>query len=295
MKKLLTPRWLFGHLLALSLVVLFVNFGFWQLRRLAQREAYNALLEARLEAQPQPFGQLVNQYSLTASERAKNSVAYRRAQVTGRFDTANELLLRSRALDGQPGYHVLTPLRLASGRALLVDRGWVPFALDNPPIREAAPPTGRVQITGILQPAQPEPTGGGLLDRLGLMQQDPAEGKLKAAFFVDPARISVGRPYVLEPVFLELATQTPAQSGQLPVPPPPPEISQGPHLSYAFQWFSFALIGVVGYAILLRGVVRDKPAAEEVRPDDKLVDTVNTVQPEPENSIENSLGRVSRE
>ncbi len=284
MKKLFTPRWLFGHLLALGLVVLFVNFGFWQLRRLAQREAYNALLEARLNTQPQPFGELIKQYSLTAPERAGASAAYRRAQVTGRFDTANELLLRSRALDGQPGYHVLTPLRLASGRALLVDRGWVPFELDTPPISEAAPPTGPVRITGILQPAQPEPAGGGFLGSLGLVQKDPAKGKLEAAFFVDPARLSVGRPYTLEPIFLELATQTPAQPGQLPVPPPPPEISQGPHLSYAFQWFSFALIGVVGYVILLRGVLRDKPTAEDVRPDDD-------VQPE----VENSLGRVSRE
>ena len=288
MKKLLTPRWLFGHLLALSLVVLFVNFGFWQLRRLAQRQAYNTLLEARLEAKPQPFNELAKQYLLTASERAENSAAYRRAQVTGRFDTANELLLRSRALNEQPGYHVLTPLRLASGRALLIDRGWVPFALDNPPIREAAPPTGQVQVTGILQPAQPEPKGDGFLGSLGLVQKDPAAGKLDAVFFVDPARIGVGRPYTLEPVFLELAAQTPAQSGQLPVPPPPPEISQGPHLSYAFQWFSFALIGVVGYVVLLRGVLHDKPVTEDVRPEEDS-------QPGPQPDVENSLGRVSRE
>ncbi len=279
MKKLLTPRWLFGHLLALSLIVLFVNFGLWQLRRAAQREAYNVLLESRLSADPQPFGKLIKQYSPTAPERAENSVTYRRVQVTGRFDPANELLLRSRALDGSPGYHVLTPLRLGGGRALLVDRGWVPFALDEPPIAEATPPDGPVQVTGILQPAQPGPVGGGFLDRLGLVQQDPAEGKLDAVFFVDPARISVGRPYTLEPVFLELATQTPAQTTQLPVPPAPPEITRGPHLSYAFQWFSFALIGVVGYAVLLRGVLRDKPVTEDIRPE-------GGSQPEVENSLE---------
>ena len=279
MKKLLTPRWLFGHFLALGLVVLFVNFGFWQLRRLAQREAYNALLEARLTAPPQPFGNLIRQYSLAAPARAEDSAAYRRARVTGRFDTANEVLLRSRALNGSPGYHVLTPLRLASGRALLVDRGWVPFALDKPPIKEAAPPDVPVAVTGILQPAQPEPTGGGFLDRLGLVQKDPAAGKLDAVFFVDPARLSVGRPYTLEPVFLELTKQTPVQTGQLPVPPSPPEISRGPHLSYAFQWFSFALIGVIGYAVLLRGVLREQPAPEAVRPEDGP-------QPESGNSLE---------
>lgn len=280
MKKLLTPRWLLGHLLALGLVVLFVNFGFWQLRRLAQRETYNTLLESRLTADPQPFGELIGEYSSTASEEAEASasVLYRRASATGRFDTANEILLRSRAYDGSPGYHVLTPLRFSGGRALLVDRGWVPFALDDPPISEAAPPDAPVRVTGILKPAEVPPAGGGFLDRLGLIQKDPAEGKLEAAFFVNPARLERQLPYALEPVFLELASQTPAQTGQLPVPPPPPDISSGPHLSYAFQWFSFALIGVVGYAVLLRGVLRDKPVTEDVRPEED-------VQPDAENSL----------
>ncbi len=267
MKELLTPRWLFGHLLALALVGLFVNFGFWQLRRLAQRDAYNVLLEARLDAEPQPFAQLARNYSLTVPEGAENSAVYRRASVSGRFDTANEVLLRSRALDGQPGYHVLTPLRSAENRALLVDRGWVPFELSTPPVAEAAPPE-RVQVTGVLQPPQVQPVGGGLFDRLGLVQKDPAVGRLDAVFFVNPARIGAELPYTLEPVYLELATQTPPQRGLLPVPPPGPEVTRGPHLGYALQWFSFALIGVVGYGVLLRGVLREP--ASDVRPEDSL-------------------------
>lgn len=266
MKKLLTPRWFVGHLLALTLVALFVNFGFWQLRRLAQRDATNALLETRLDAPPQPFTEIVGHTSLTAPVTNENSAAYRRVSVSGRYDTVNEVLLRSRALDGQPGYHVLTPLRVSEDRALLVDRGWVPFEFDNPPITEAAPPDVPVQVTGTLQPSQEQPAGGGFFDRLGLVQQDPAEGKLDAVFFVNPARIGRGLPYTLEPIFLELATQTPAQRGQLPVPLPAPEITRGSHLSYALQWFSFALIGVVGYGALLRGTLRE-PSAEH-RPED---------------------------
>lgn len=266
MKKLLTPRWFVGHLLALTLIALFVNFGFWQLRRLKQRDVYNTLLEARLNAEPRPFAQLIRAYSLTAPESAESSALYRRVSVSGCYDTANEVLLRSRALDGQPGYHVLTPLRVSEDRALLVDRGWVPFEFDNPPITEAAPPDVPVQVTGTLQPSQEQPTGGGFFDRLGLVQQDPAEGKLDAVFFVNPARIGRGLPYTLEPVFLELATQTPTQRGQLPVPLPAPEITRGSHLSYALQWFSFALIGVIGYGALLRGTLRE-PSAEH-RPED---------------------------
>ncbi len=278
MKKLLTPRWIAGHLLALGLVVLFVNFGLWQLRRLAQREMYNALLESRLEADSQPFNRLISDYSFTAPENAEDSVAYRRASATGRFDTANEVLLRSRAYDESPGYHVLTPLRLSGGRALLVDRGWVPFALDDPPIREAAPPDAPVKVTGILKPPEVPPAGGGFLDRLGLIQKDPAVGELEAVFFVNPVRLERQLPYTLEPVFLELASQTPPQTGQLPILPPPPELTNGPHLSYALQWFSFALIGIVGYAALLRGVLHDEPVTEDVRPEED-------VKPEAENSL----------
>ena len=170
-RSLLTPRWLLGHLLALSLIVSFISFGFWQLRRLDQRDARNALLETRLSAPPQPYAELMTGLE-ARPDRTDPEAAYRRVSVSGRYDPANEVLLRSRALDGQPGYHVLTPLRFAEDRALLIDRGWVPFELDNPPIEEAAPPES-VQVTGVLQPAQEQPTGGGFFDRLGLGSEGP--------------------------------------------------------------------------------------------------------------------------
>lgn len=265
-RKLLSPRWLAGHLLALSLVVLFVNLGFWQLRRMNERSSYNALLESRLNDEPEPLAELLQRYSLAAPVEAEQSASYRRARARGRFDAENEVLLRSRANNGSPGYHVLTPLRLSEDRAILVDRGWVPFALDTPPVAEAAPPDAPVEVTGVLYPPQ-TPVTSVLLERLGLLQQDPAEGELEAVFFVNPARLEAQLPYTLEPIYLELATQTPPQRAQLPVPPPPPEITAGPHLSYALQWFAFALIGVVGYLALLRGVLREHPTSEDVRPE----------------------------
>ena len=259
---LLKPRWLVGHLFALALVVLFVFLGFWQLERGEEREAYNALLAARLEAPPSPFETLKSEYSLTAPAEEGDAVAYRRTTVTGRFDPEHEVLLRSRALDGNPGYHVLTPLVLETSeetgdRALLVNRGWVPYALNTPPVEEAAPPEGAVELTGILFPRQ-VPAGG-------LSPRDPAEGRLATVAWVDTARLEKQTPYALEPVYLELATQTPAQGGELPVPPPAPDLEPGPHLSYALQWFSFALIGVVGYAFLMRQVVREERAPRRRR------------------------------
>lgn len=254
-KQLLTPRWIAGHVLALSLIVLFVSLGLWQLRRLDQRQTYNALLESRLEAQPQPFDLLKEEYDLAASEEVENAAAYRRAEATGRFDAESEVLLRSRALDGQPGYHVLTPLLLGGNRALLVDRGWVPFELDEPPIAQAAPPTGEVRVTGILFPTQEQPTGFGA--------KDPAEGELDAVFYVNTERLEQQLPYKLEPIYLELGQQTPPQISQLPVHPMPPELTGGSHLGYALQWFSFAAIGVIGYGFLMRSVLADREQDED--------------------------------
>src|SRR5690606_20888292 len=73
---------------------------------------------------------------------------------TGTYDPQDEVLLRGRSLDGQPGYHVLTPLVLdatagaLAGRALLVERGWVPYDMDRVPVEAALPPAGSVTVRG---------------------------------------------------------------------------------------------------------------------------------------------------
>lgn len=245
----LRPRWLAGHLLVLTLVALFVSFGLWQLRRLEGRRAETALVEARRALPERPYAELAAE-----PEGGAEGLEHRRVVATGRYDPQRELLLRSRSYRGEPGWHVLTPLRLEDGGALLVDRGWVPYRLDDPPVAEAAPPAGLVEVRGRLR-AEQDPAEGPLA-RLGA--RDPAEGPLEAVFLVDVERLQREFPYGLEPVYLELASQRPPQEGLLPVPPEPAALGAGPHLSYAVQWFSFAAIGVIGYALLMRRVARDE-------------------------------------
>jgi surfeit locus 1 family protein len=246
-QTLLRPRWLLGHVLALGLVLLFVNFGFWQLRRLQVRQAENALIARRLAAEPIPLAEL-----LEGGPSEPEELAYRRATATGTYDVSGEVLLRSRSRQGQAGWHVLTPLVQESGRALLVDRGWVPYMVDEPPVEEAAPPEGTVRVEGMLRAEQDPPEGW----PARFAPRDPAEGALRSAYYVDVERLAPQIPYPLEPVYLELSRQTPEGDGSFPLPPEPPEREQGSHLSYALQWFSFALIGAVGYALLLRRTAR---------------------------------------
>jgi surfeit locus 1 family protein len=72
-------------------------------------------------------------------------------------------------------------------------------------------------------------------------------------------------PFRLLPVYLQLSEQDPPQVEGLPAPAPLPELSEGPHLGYALQWFAFATIALVGYVVLLRRGRR--PAADGDSPE----------------------------
>jgi cytochrome oxidase assembly protein ShyY1 len=64
-----------------------------------------------------------------------------------------------------------------------------------------------------------------------------------------------------------LQTQTPAR--ERPIPAPLPDTSEGPHLSYAIQWFTFAAIALVGYGLLVRrarrGTAASQPTSDQGR------------------------------
>lgn len=241
------PRWLFGTITVVVAAAVMVNLGLWQIRRLQQSIAHNRAIEARIHAPAQPLAQALAMYDIGAPLTAPDAAAYRHVTASGRYDAADEVLLRSRSEGGHPGFHVLTPLLLSSGKALLVDRGWVPFTDNDPPVPAAAPPSGEVTLTGLLRRPEPEPSG----IFKDISPQDPATGPLKKTFYANPQRLQGQFDVPLIGAYLQLATQTPPQTGELPVMPHPPELTNGSHLSYTIQWFSFALITVAGYGAVL--------------------------------------------
>jgi len=255
--KLLRPRWIFGHLLALGLVVLFVALGLWQLRRLDERQAHNAIVIERGAREP-----LELSAALAESAAAGEILEYLPVVVTGQFVPEHEVLLRGRSLGGQPGFNLLTPLLLEGGpggsgsaRAVLVERGWVPYDHDTVPVTDAAPPAGAVSVSGLLRAPSSRPEGASA----SLAPRDPAEGDLVQTFYVDVERLAPQMPFELVGAYLQQTSSIPSQPGELPLPRPipGPELDEGPHRGYAIQWFSFAVIGVVGYAILIAKVRRE--------------------------------------
>ena len=227
-------------LLVVAIVVaaVCVRLGFWQLDRLEQRRAANTLVRSGLEAAVVPLPQLLAQASDPVD------LAWRRTEVEGSYDPEEEVILYGRTQDGRPGDHVLTPLRLGDGSAVIVDRGWIPFEADRPlPLSgPAAAPIGSVMVRGVVLPTEtenPEPPSGGA-ERTTTFQR------------IDLARLQLQVPYDLAPVTIQLQEQQPAQASGQPEPATLPELDEGPHLSYAIQWFAFASIAIVGYGLLAR-------------------------------------------
>jgi surfeit locus 1 family protein len=195
---------------AILVATVCVLLGRWQLDRLAQRRARNAVLTARLALPP-----LRVRRDITA-----DSARQRRVVARGVYDFAAERTWPGRSFQGTPGVALIAPLRLADGSAVLVDRGWVPspdaFHVDQTLYREPDTAT----VTGI---ALIPPRGRGDVEVAGYL-----------------------------PFVIQLETPEPPPTRGLPRRWPPPAFDDGPHLSYAIQWFSFALIALVGTAALIR-------------------------------------------
>lgn len=253
---LLSPVWLLGHVLVAAVLASFPLLGLWQLDRHEEQQATHAALEQRPDQPPLQPGEL---------DGDPDELAYRRADLVGTWEPADEVLLSTRTHQGRPGHHVLTPLRLSDGSAVLVDRGWVPYDVDTPPVEDARPPDGRVAVTGLVLPRQPARRAGDL-DGEGRAASDVGAGDaIEFVSHADPAVVgrTLSEPL---PAMVVRADDGHRRAGaELPVTVPPPE-PEGDvdHFSYAMQWFLFTVVVAVGYPVLLWRRQRDggQPPAE---------------------------------
>jgi cytochrome oxidase assembly protein ShyY1 len=227
-------RWIVGSILVAAIVGGCISAGFWQLRRLDERRAVNRQIVTRsggaVALPPAGFGTGVDE----------DDLAYRRVRLRGTYDAEHEILLRFRTRTGLPGYEVVTPL-LTTGGAVLVDRGWVPLDEGDrwPVAGAAAPPSGEVEVEGVLVPAE---DGAVRIER----PDDDARPVVAAA--LDPERLREALPY--DDVYA-LPVLAAGPGGAYPAPVHPPGPGDGPHRSYAVQWFLFATVGIIGWVTLL--------------------------------------------
>lgn len=254
------PLWLLSHVLIAALVIVLIGMGFWQRSRFLEEKQKQKQLQTIARATPVPFNEVLATAG-TNPDAVSEMLRYRRVEVTGIYDSAQEVAIANRSRGGAPGAWVLTPLMQPDGTAVPVVRGWIPLepSLATAPFLGSEAPTGQVTVTGNLQLTQKRGSFG---------STDPPAGKLNSLSRVDLARFEEQLPYVLEPAWVLLDGQNPVQANDSPaiIELQPKDPSQ--NFSYMLQWWIFALVAICGYPLVLRMVARNRakgdqtPAAE---------------------------------
>lgn len=230
-RALLVP----GVATALAFALL-VSLGFWQLRRLGEKEALIARVEARLDAPPQAPPSRVEWSGLAPAE-----YDFRHVRVSGHYLAGPEALLYSRPPEGfgrEPGYVVLTPFELSDGGVVLVERGFVPESKKN---AYGPPLSGDMTLVGHLHAPQSR--------NLFTPADTPAQ---RIWYTRDPAAIAAALK-IAEAAPFSLAPD-PGDGADSTQPRPTPGAPQivNNHLSYAFTWFSLAGALLVVFAPFAR-------------------------------------------
>jgi surfeit locus 1 family protein len=224
-----TARRLVMGLLLLAAVG-FARLGVWQLSRLHERRAANVRTLAARSGPPVP---------ISAASAGTDTLAEHRVVARGRYDAVHEIVVRGQVYEGVPGVRIVTPLLLDSGGpAVLVERGFLPAPDAVTVDTRGSEESGEVTVRGV---ALPVPAGGG----------EPLEHGGRTSWrSLDLPALGARLPYPVLPVYIR-------QSPDPALPPFPrrlamPPVDEGPHLSYAVQWFVFAGMAVA-FAVLVVG------------------------------------------
>ena len=244
--KMFQRKWILTTLLVLAGTALCIRLGIWQLDRLTQRRAFNHQVES-MRAMP----------VLDLNQQQPEDIAsmeWRSVEVTGKYDFANQVALRNQYNLDQYGYHLLTPLlynpSTGSGQApmaILVDRGWIPADGNSTPADwRKYDESGDAYIVGQIRLGQTKPAFGGVADVL------PAGGaKLELWNNADIERIAEQLPYPTLHIYIQ--PNVDEDDSEPPIPYQPTiELTEGPHMGYAGQWFIFASILFLGYPFFLK-------------------------------------------
>jgi surfeit locus 1 family protein len=249
-RALVGRRWWWTTLLVVALMILLARLGVWQLDRLAQRRAANAQLMAALESPPIDLNREIAAYAAVAPGEAPPDLADRDVTARGAFDFDHGFILKLQSWQGQSGVHLITPFVLeGSDVAVLVDRGWIP---------DAEYAAGHTYEDGAAD------TVAGFIALTETIRRRTAEAVVPVSpadeiFRVDVAALAEELPYDVAPFYVKAGG--PADTMRLPIPAEKEiDLSEGPHLSYAIQWFIFSLGLGIGYVIFVNRSLAPAPA-----------------------------------
>ena len=224
---LVSPRWA-GYL---ALVIVFAiacsALGTWQFNRRAEALAEVARIDANYDADPVPVAE-----ALPDPEAFDIDQRWQVVALSGRYLADEEVVVRNRPFEGSSGFQVITPFLLDGGRVFMVDRGWIAQASDGRPSEVPAPPEGDIELTVRLKAGE------------GRIEGRTSTGNEFATIDLEELAERVGQPSYTGAY--GVLVQGGADADEPPLAAARPVRDEGPHLSYALQWFVFALLAFVG-------------------------------------------------
>lgn len=230
-RTIFNNRWWWTTLLILIGMAVMARLGIWQLDRLQQRRERNADYLQQIASDSIELSGL----SLPADP---GDLRDRSARVTGEYDFSRQLIVTQQNWQGRPGAHLVAPLRISdSEAAILVNRGWIPSSEAESGALSQYDQPGIQDIAGVIQLSQT------LSGNKETIVEEPQQNWYR----IDIEAIQQQIPYRLLPIYL-LESPSDNETTQLPYRLEPDiDLSDGPHLGYAIQWFLFAAVLGIGY------------------------------------------------
>lgn len=250
---LLSRRWAGYLALTVAFAIVCCCLGAWQLARRAEALTEVSRIDANYDADPVAIDE-----ALPDLEGFDVDLKWLPVAVSGEWMPDEEVLVRNRPYSGATGYEVITPFRLDDGTVFMIDRGWVSAPVDGTEVDVPAVSGGRVEVAARLKAGEDVIAGRSSTDDLlATIDLDELADRVEAPAYTGAYGLLV---------------QSGAEANEPPLPATRPVRDEGPHLSYAFQWFVFALMAFIGLGWAARQERRaltldeDGPEAPEPQP-----------------------------
>jgi len=242
-------RWLGYAALVVVFAVVCGLLSWWQFSRNAEAQERIRQVVDNWDAAPRAIGDYLDSPG-TAFDLADT---WSPVRLTGRYDAANQLLVRGRPLNGAVGFEVLVPLVLEGGGTVVVDRGWVPVGRDQAVVPDSVPsaPSGEVTVVARLKAGESSIAG-----------RDAPAGQV-ATIDLRLVAADTGIADLYTGAYVLLASEDPAVATPTLTARPDPD--PGPFLSYAVQWILFAVMAAVAFIWAFRNERRARAMTAEER------------------------------
>lgn len=218
-------------LFVVPMLVILLGLGVWQV----QRHIWKSDLIEKLQTRAQSAS-----VTLASDIRDLDAIEFQRVRVTGKLLHDKELYLLNRSLNGNPGVHILTPLKRHDGDVIMINRGWTPFEKKDPRSREQGQLAGQVTVEGIVR----------IMRKPNDFMPDNDPDK-NTWFYWDAGAMAAAIGMESLPAYYVLAGKDP-EAGMYPVGHQWRLDIRNNHVEYAITWFSLAIALLIIYVVYHR-------------------------------------------